>query len=164
MRPSSRLKNRALAVVGFPWPSVDKNRPRRVELVPIYQEPNTGETNPAHRTWPYLMKDLAIGRSNQVGWVDLTSVRCCRRGSHLRGCDPSNHAICGEQDTGAAKNSIGPSHQEPPGSATDLNDQYIRRLLLLGMTSRIRRIQAEPENFDPWFADILAASHACWQP
>ena len=37
-----------------------------------------------------------------------------------------------------------------------MGDQYIRRLLVLGMTSRIRLIKAKPEKFDPWFADILA--------
>ena len=37
-----------------------------------------------------------------------------------------------------------------------MGDQYIRRLLVLGMTSRIRPIKAEPERLDPWFADILS--------
>jgi transposase len=37
-----------------------------------------------------------------------------------------------------------------------MGDQYIRRLLVLGMTSRIRSIRLEPEKFDPWFADILS--------
>jgi transposase len=32
----------------------------------------------------------------------------------------------------------------------------MRRLLALGMTSRIRSIRLEPEKFDPWFADILS--------
>ena len=36
------------------------------------------------------------------------------------------------------------------------NNQYIRRLLFLGMVSRIRQITKTPEAFDPWFADILA--------
>ena len=41
------------------------------------------------------------------------------------------------------------------GHISKMGDQYIRRLLVLGMTSRIRSIKAEPERFDPWFADIL---------
>lgn len=42
------------------------------------------------------------------------------------------------------------------GHISKMGDQYIRRLLVLGMTSRIRSIKLEPERFDPWFADILA--------
>ncbi len=41
------------------------------------------------------------------------------------------------------------------GHISKMGDRYIRRLLVLGMTSRIRSIKAEPERFDPWFADIL---------
>lgn len=36
-----------------------------------------------------------------------------------------------------------------------MGDQYIRRSLVLGITSRIRSISLEPEKLDPWFADIL---------
>ena len=42
------------------------------------------------------------------------------------------------------------------GHISKMGDQYIRRLLVLGMTSRIKSIKAEPERFDPWFADILS--------
>ena len=46
--------------------------------------------------------------------------------------------------------------KERLGHISKMGDQYIRRLLVLGMTSRIRSIKAEPERFDPWFADILS--------
>ena len=46
--------------------------------------------------------------------------------------------------------------KERLGRISKMGDQYIRRLLVLGMTSRIRAIRAEPEKFDPWFADILS--------
>ncbi len=36
-----------------------------------------------------------------------------------------------------------------------MGDRYIRRLLVLGMTSRIKQIQMHPDKFDPWFANIL---------
>ncbi|MFB9233918.1 IS110 family transposase, partial [Pseudohalocynthiibacter aestuariivivens] len=42
------------------------------------------------------------------------------------------------------------------GHISKIGDQYIRRLLVLGMTSRIRSIRSEPKKFDPWFADILS--------
>ena len=50
--------------------------------------------------------------------------------------------------------------KERLGHISKMGDQYIRRLLVLGMTSRIRSIRAEPEKFDPWFADILARKPA----
>ena len=37
-----------------------------------------------------------------------------------------------------------------------MGDQYLRRLLVIGMMSRMRRIMKNPEQYDPWFADILA--------
>ena len=46
--------------------------------------------------------------------------------------------------------------KERLGHISKMGDQYIRRLLVLGMTSRIRSIKVEPERFDPWFADILS--------
>jgi transposase len=46
--------------------------------------------------------------------------------------------------------------KERLGHISKMGDQYIRRLLFLGMTSRIRAIRTEPEKFDPWFADILS--------
>jgi transposase len=46
--------------------------------------------------------------------------------------------------------------KERLGHISKMGDQYIRRLLVLGMTSRIRSIRTKPEKFDPWFADILA--------
>jgi transposase len=37
-----------------------------------------------------------------------------------------------------------------------MGDQYIRRLLVIGMMSRMRQIIKSPERFAPWFAEILA--------
>ena len=45
--------------------------------------------------------------------------------------------------------------KERLGHISKMGDQYIRRLLVLGMVSRIRQIAKTPEAFDPWFADIL---------
>ena len=46
--------------------------------------------------------------------------------------------------------------KERLGHISKMGDQYIRRLLVLGMISRIRSIRAKPEKFDPWFTDILS--------
>lgn len=46
--------------------------------------------------------------------------------------------------------------KERLGRISKMGDQYIGRLLFLGMVSRIRQIAKTSEAFDPWFADILA--------
>ena len=48
---------------------------RLMRLVPIYQEPNTSKKNPAHKVYPYLLKDLVIARPNQVWCIDITYIR-----------------------------------------------------------------------------------------
>ena len=50
--------------------------------------------------------------------------------------------------------------KERLGHISKMGDQYVRRLLVLGMTSRIRTIKDKPEKFDPWFAHILARKPA----
>ena len=47
---------------------------RLMRLVPIYREPNTSKKHPAHKIWPYLLKDLSIGQPNQVWCVDITYI------------------------------------------------------------------------------------------
>jgi transposase len=46
--------------------------------------------------------------------------------------------------------------KERLGRISKMGDRYIRRLLVLGMMSRMRQITSNPERYDPWFADILA--------
>ena len=46
--------------------------------------------------------------------------------------------------------------KERLGRISKMGGQYIRRLLYLGMVSRVRQIANTPEAFDPWFADKLA--------
>ena len=45
--------------------------------------------------------------------------------------------------------------KERLGRISKMGDRYIRRLMVVGMTSRIKQIKGAPERFDPWFADIL---------
>jgi len=44
----------------------------KMGLAPIYQRPRTTVPNPEHRIFPYLLRDLAIERPNQVWCADIT--------------------------------------------------------------------------------------------
>ena len=44
----------------------------RMGLAPIFQRPRTSEPHPEHRIYPYLLRDLAITRPNQVWCADIT--------------------------------------------------------------------------------------------
>jgi transposase len=46
--------------------------------------------------------------------------------------------------------------KEKLGRISKMGDRCIRRLLVIGMMSRMRRITKNPERYDPWFADIMA--------
>ncbi len=47
---------------------------RLMRLVPIYQEPKTSKKHPDHKIYPYLLRDLAITRPNQVWCTDITYI------------------------------------------------------------------------------------------
>jgi putative transposase len=46
---------------------------RKMGLRAIYQKPNTSAPHPEHRIYPYLLRDLAIVRPNQVWCSDIRS-------------------------------------------------------------------------------------------
>jgi putative transposase len=43
-------------------------------LAAIYQKPRTSTPNPAHRIYPYLLRDVVIDRPNQVWCVGITTI------------------------------------------------------------------------------------------
>jgi putative transposase len=47
---------------------------RLMRLVPIYQEPNTSKKHPQHKIWPYLLRNMAIDRPDQVWCADITYI------------------------------------------------------------------------------------------
>jgi putative transposase len=55
---------------------VGRKRVRRLMakmgLAPIYQRPRTSTPHPEHRVFPYLLRDLAVERPNQVWCADIT--------------------------------------------------------------------------------------------
>src|SRR5690349_21047834 len=44
----------------------------KMGLAPIYQRPRTTVPHPEHRVFPYLLRDLVIGRPNQLWCADIT--------------------------------------------------------------------------------------------
>ena len=45
--------------------------------------------------------------------------------------------------------------KERLGRISKMGDRYIRNLMVVGMTSRMKQIKNAPERFDPWFTDLL---------
>jgi len=50
--------------------------------------------------------------------------------------------------------------KERQGRISKMGDKYLRRLLVVGMTSLIRRAKYKPEAVDPWLADLLSRKPA----
>ena len=48
---------------------------RTMGLEAVYQKPNTSQSNPQHRIYPYLLRGLSIERCDQVWSTDITYVR-----------------------------------------------------------------------------------------
>ena len=47
---------------------------RQMGLTAIYRKPRTSKPNPAHRIYPYLLRDLRIDRPNHVWSADITFI------------------------------------------------------------------------------------------
>lgn len=45
--------------------------------------------------------------------------------------------------------------KERLGRITKMGDRYLRQLIVVGMTSRVRQVRNHPERADPWLADLL---------
>jgi putative transposase len=64
---------------GFP---VNRKRVRRLMQImgieAIYQKPNTSKRHPDHKIYPYLLRNLAIDRPNQVWCADITYIPMAR--------------------------------------------------------------------------------------
>lgn len=56
---------------------------RVMGLQAVYCKPNTSKPHPQHRIYPYLLKHLAIVRSNQVWAADITYIRLARGWCYL---------------------------------------------------------------------------------
>src|SRR4051794_26394115 len=69
---------RMVAVLRRDGWTVNRKRGRRLMrgmgLAAIYQKPNTSKGHPAHKVYPYLLRDLVIERPNQVWCADITYI------------------------------------------------------------------------------------------
>ena len=50
----------------------------RMGIEALYRKPHTSQRHPAHRVYPYLLRHLAITRSNQVWAADITYLPMAR--------------------------------------------------------------------------------------
>ena len=51
---------------------------RKMGIVALAPQPGTSQRNPQHKVFPYLLRKLAINRSNQVWALDTTYIRMAR--------------------------------------------------------------------------------------
>jgi putative transposase len=51
-----------------------RRRMAKMGLVPIYQRPRTTVLHPDHQVYPYLLREMAVDRPNQVWCADITYI------------------------------------------------------------------------------------------
>lgn len=56
---------------------------RRMGLAALYRRPNTSRSEPGHHVYPYLLRDVAITRANQVWSTDITYVPMAKGFAYL---------------------------------------------------------------------------------
>src|SRR5487761_2304279 len=47
---------------------------KRMDITALYRRPNTSKPAPGHKIYPYLLRNLAVTRQNQVWAMDITYI------------------------------------------------------------------------------------------
>ena len=56
---------------------------RKMGIEALYRKPNLSKANPAHKVYPYLLRELEITRANQVWATDITYIPMARGFAYL---------------------------------------------------------------------------------
>jgi putative transposase len=59
---------------------------QRMGMAALYCKPNTSKQQPGHKIYPYLLRGMAIHRSNQVRALDTTYIRPAKGGNCQNNC------------------------------------------------------------------------------
>jgi len=71
---------------------------RRMGLEAIYRKPRTSDKHPGHKVFPYLLRELAIVRANQVWSMDTTYIAMARGFVYLTAViDVASRALLGSR-------------------------------------------------------------------
>jgi putative transposase len=49
-----------------------------MDITALYRRPNTSKPTPGHKVYPYLLRNLAVTRPNQVWAMDITYIPMAR--------------------------------------------------------------------------------------
>ena len=71
---------------------------RRMGITALYRKPNTSKRAPGHTIWPYLLRALAITRSNHVWAMDISYIPMARGFVYLA----ASHRLAQPQGAGVA--------------------------------------------------------------
>jgi putative transposase len=75
----SRQLRRALRAQGYAVGRLHvRTLMRKMDISALAPQPGTSQRNPQHKVFPYLLRKLAINRSNQVWALDTTYIRMAR--------------------------------------------------------------------------------------
>jgi hypothetical protein len=91
---------------------------RRMGIEALYRKKSTSKRHPEHEIYPYLLRNVAIERANQVWALDITYIRCAGvrvllRGDGLGKPPDSRRAALEHAYGGLLRGGVGRGHRAP---------------------------------------------------